>query len=253
MKRLLVALTAAAAAAVLALPGAAGTRPSATGWSAGGSAPGTAKIGIQSTTIGTDVNPIDGWNQGWWSSDHINFNGNTNYLAGHSNTVFGAADPGTTRNYFTFDISALSAHPCATPQSATLTVDAAVGSFAFFGVGPTAVTYRLYGVDTDPFVLSQKSNNPNAAIFNDLGSGPLFGSYFLPTTTFGGTFNLNLNATALNAIAAAKANGQQYFSIGGSLVPQPVAGEVFLYGASGGVPGQLTVNWPFLCRIRPPA
>ena len=244
MRKLLVVFAAAFVGAVFALPGASGAGNSGPQWSTGGSKPGTAKIGIQSTSIGTDVSPINGfWNQGWWTNTggEGNNNANTNYFVG----IFGGL--GQHRNYFTFDISALSAHPCATPQSAYLTVESGSGSPA-----ATFLNYRMYGVDTDPFVLSQKVNSPNAAIYTDLGSGPLYGSYFL-NTSFGGFFTLPLNQTALNAIAAAKANGQQYFSLGGSLVPDPVAGNVYLFGFTGDYPATLTVNWPFLCRIRPPA
>jgi hypothetical protein len=248
MRRLLVVFTAAFVGVVLALPGASGAGNSGPQWSIGGSQPGTAKVGIQSTTIGTDVSPINGfWNQGWWSDNVTNDNENTNHIAG---TFFAGGD--RWRDYFTFDITALNAHPCTTPQSATLRADAGGGSFWDLGIGPLFVTYRLYGVATDPFVLSQKDNNPDATIFNDLGSGPIYGSYVLPTFTFGGTFSLNLNLTALNAIAAAKTNGEQYFSLGGSLVPQP-ADTAWVMGFTGNIPATLTVNWPFICRIRPPA
>ena len=243
MKKLLVALAVAAVGAVIVLGGAAAGPSSPDRAAVGGSTPGTAKIGIQSTTIGTDVNPINGfWNQGWWSSSpgKTNSNSNTNYFVG--------TNPDTHNNYFTFDITALSAHPCATPQSATLRVHSGSGNLP----PNTFLNYKLYGVDTDPFVLSQKDNNPDAAIFNDLGSGPIYGSYFL-NTSFVGTFALTLNATALNAIAAAKANGEQFFSIGGALFPNPVAGNVNLFAFTGDVAATLTVNWPFLCRIRPPA
>ena len=247
MKKLLVALASAAVVAVLALPAGAAS-PTGPQWGTGGSAPGKAQVGIQSTTIGTDVNMINGsFNQGWWSDNVGNSNSNTNHIAG---TFFAGGD--RWRNYFTFDITALSAHPCATPQSATLRADAGVGSFADLAIGPLFVTYTLYGVTTDPFVLSQKDNNPDAAIFGDLGSGPIYGSFTLPTFTAGGTFAFTLNTTARNAIAAAKANGVQYFSLGGSLVPQP-ADTAWVMGFTGGVPAQLTINWPFLCRIRPPA
>jgi hypothetical protein len=253
MKRIVLIGVALAATMAVALPAVAAPSGSPGLATVGGSKPGTAQVGIQSTTIGTDVSPINGfWNQGWWSDNEVNFNINTNHIVGVASPLIFIAN-GHARNYFTFDITALSAHPCATPQSATLTVDAAVGSWAIYQTGPLFVNYRLYDVDTDPFVLSQKDNNPDAAIFGDLGSGPLFGSYFLPTFTVGGRFALNLNLTGLNAIAAAKANGEQFFSIGGSLVPQPLVGNVFLMGFSGSVVATLTVNWPFICRIRPPA
>ena len=151
-------------------------------------------------------------------------------------------------------MTAIKAHPCAHPQSATVRVKRGLGDGADF------LTYSIYGVDTDPFVLSQKVNNPDASIFNDLGSGPLYGSYFLPTSFAGSgaTFTLSLNSTALNAIAAAKAKGDMFFSIGGSIVPQPLEGEVFLMGQTGHMAGspiaaRLTVNWPFICRRQPPA
>jgi hypothetical protein len=241
-KRVVVALAASGAALVLALPAGATDPPADPQFGGSGSAPGTAQVGIQSTTIGTDVSPINGfWNQGWWSANFpFNFNANTNYIAG-------SVLPGFVfRNYFTFDITALSAHPCRTPQSATLTIPRGQGFPATF------VNYSLYDVSTDPFVLSQKVNNPDPFIFNDLGSGALYGSYFLPTAA-GPDFVLPLNLTALNAIATAKANGEQFWSVGGSLVPQPVVANRWLFGFTGFAPIHLTVNWPFICRIRPPA
>jgi hypothetical protein len=251
MKRLLLLAGALVATTALALPAGAASPPSPAGGSSGGSAPGKAQVGIQSTSIGTDVSPINGfWNQGWWSNDSANLNSNTNYIAGH----IGAPFETNHRDYFTFDITALNAHPCATPQSATLRMVIGAGE----PFPPTTfLNYQLYGVATDPFVLSQKVNNPDAAIFFDLGSGPLYGSYFLPTTagTFA-TFTLGLNLTALNALAAAKASGEQFFSFGGSLVPQPPdpGPDRYLFGFTHvfSAPAVLTVNWPFICRIRPP-
>jgi hypothetical protein len=249
MKRLLLLAGALAATLALGAPVNAAPPTGSPSGSGGGSAPGQAQVGIQATSVGTDVNPINGfWNQGWWSDNVTNDNDNTNHVAG---TFFAGGD--RWRNYFTFDMTAFNAHPCTTPQTATLRASAGVGSFAFAGIGPVFVTYRLYGVTTDPFVLSQKVNNPDAAIFNDLGSGPIYGSYTLPTFTDGGVFTLNLNQTALNAIATAKANGEQYFSLGGSLVPQP-ADTAWVMGfthiAPYSFPARLTVNWPFVCRIR---
>jgi hypothetical protein len=240
MKKLLLVFAAAAVGAVLALPGAAAT-PSGPAWSAGGSAPGTANVGIQATSIGTDVNPINGfWNQGWWSNNAFNFNWNTNYIAGHTSIPISI----NARNYFTFDITALNAHPCVTPLSATLSLERGEGA------GPFFLNYRLYSVETDPFVLAEKDNNPDPFIFNDLGSGTIYGSYFLTPGAGTDIINLTLNQAGLNALIAAKQNGEQWFSIGGSLVPQPLAGEVYRFGFTGGVPARLTVNWPFICRIR---
>jgi len=52
---------------------------------------------------------------------------------------------------------------------------------AGFG-GPAFVSAALFGVATNPFTSATKSNNPNAAIYNDLGSGTLFeGPYTLST------------------------------------------------------------------------
>jgi hypothetical protein len=242
MRKLVAALALAAAGAVLVLPGAAVTATGGPHWGTAGSAPAASAVinPGSNTVLSTADNPINGfWNQGWWSTTDANGNSNVNYIAGS------LAPARTFRDYFTFDITALNPSRCPL-RSATLNVERGTGS------GAAVLNYQLFEVTTDPVALSDKGLNPNAAIFTDLGDGPVYGSYNLPTTG-GPNFNLALNATGIAALVAAVTNGDQWFTVGGSLVPQPVAGDVYLMGFTGSTPATLTVNWPILCRIRPPA
>jgi hypothetical protein len=188
--------------------------------------------------LGWATSPINGyWNQGWWSLTETNYDGNTNYFTGN---VFGDID----RGYFMFDISAWAASlPCG-PASAYLSVPTGVGNQAAGLGGPAYVSAGLFGVSTDPFTLSAKHNNPNATIYNDLGSGTMYGGpYTLSTLASYTTFNLSLNASGLNALGLAHQSHQQYFPIGTALI-NPPAGNVFLYGLTGFAPVTLTVSVP---------
>lgn len=180
-------------------------------------------------------------NQGWWSAGTATSNDcNNNYLTGNDSS-FGYVNGG----YATFSIAALT-NPCM-PFSAYLSVPAAEGSNAFYGSGPTSVSLGLFDVSTPPFALSEKDNNPNAVISNDLRSGTMFGGpYTLPTTTDGGTFYLDLNGAGLNALFQAKRNGLSYASVGMGLIGAP--DHTWLFGFSGDTI-TLTATYPRACRV----
>jgi hypothetical protein len=197
-------------------------------------------------TFSTATSPILGsWNQGWWSLDETNNNGNTNYFTGSLSGL------DTDRGFFTFDITGWTAtNPC-TPASAYLTVPTGVGNQgAGFG-GPAFLSAGLFDVATDPFTLAAKINGPNAPIYNDLGSGFMYGGpYSLSTAASFTTFTLPLNFTGLNALASSHMGHAQYFSIGTGLI-NPPGGNAFLYGDSGYAPVTLTVSVPKLCKVYP--
>jgi hypothetical protein len=208
----------------------------------------TVSPGLTTTTytFSTSTSPINGtWNQGWWSLDETNSNANTNYFTGH---LAGPVD--SDRGYFTFDISAWLSGACA-PISGYLSVPTGEGNQAAGAGGPTFVSAALFDVATSPITLAAKVNNPNAAIYGDLGSGTLFGGpYTLSTAVSFGTFMLNLNANAFNALLLAHQNHVQFVSIGTTLI-NPPAGNVFLYGFTGYAPVTLTVTVPKLCKVSP--
>jgi hypothetical protein len=197
-------------------------------------------------TFSTAANPINGcWSQGWWSVDETNSDCNTNYFTGSLSGV------DSDRGYFTFDITGWSPASACAPLSGYLSVPTGEGNQAAGEGGPAFVSAALFDVATDPFTLAAKVNNPNATIYNDLGSGMLFGGpYSLSTAVSFGTFTLGLNSTALNALSAAHHNHVQFVSVGTALI-NPPAGDVFLYGFSGYAPVTLTVTVPRLCKVYP--
>lgn len=160
-------------------------------------------------------------NQGWWSPNYANADGNDNIFVGSSSTVSGIF---FFNDFFTFDIGGpIALDPVA---SATLQVND-VGS----GSGPFPVNYSLFDVSTDAATLNN-NNGASAPIFNDLGSGNSYASVNLsanPTSPF----DIVLNTNAINDINAAVIPGALvYFSIGGTLSPVsvPEPGTVALLG-----------------------
>jgi hypothetical protein len=84
-----------------------------------------------------------------------------------------------------------------------------------------SATYLLHDVSTDPYALAAKSNNPNAAIFSDLGTGKLYGQQLIPLVN-APQYWIPLNAFATADLNAAISRGDTYFSIGGT-IPEPSA------------------------------
>jgi len=182
----------------------------------------------------TAVNELDGnFNEGWWSDAFANSHSNSNYVAG--NFVGGSQ-----RDYFSFDITSLR-NPCV-PLSGYLTV-----SDPGSGSGASNLTYGLYDVSTSAATLAAKENNPNVAIYNDLGSGVNYGVYSLSTSP-SGPYTLTLNANGLQAIANAHAAHATFFTVGGTLIGAP-AGTAFIMGFTGGSPVTLTATFPRACRV----
>ncbi|MBG1267483.1 PEP-CTERM sorting domain-containing protein [Nostoc sp. WHI] len=164
-------------------------------------------------------------NQGWWSTDRSNQNQNENYITGNLG-IEGF------RSFFTFDLGTL-----ARVSTATLQVQRYEGS-----VNPTT-TLGFFDVETSADVLSQKVNNPDINIYNDLGSGKNYGTFNV-TNTFGNSdeiLNFVLNS---DAIADINARSGKFFSIGGALlgVLETEDQVQVLFGASGDSSAILVVD-----------
>jgi len=175
--------------------------------------------------------------QGWWSSNFANTDGNTNYFVGDlSNNGSQLLN-----NFFTFNVVGQSP----TVTSATLRVVRETGES---DLGAVAHTYSTFDVSTDATTLNL-TNGTNAAIFNDLGSGNSYGSFVI--TVAGSTSEvllLNLNGNAVADINAAIAGGSR-FSLGGTLTPSAAAvpePSTFALIAIGG----LGMAWSALRRRR---
>jgi hypothetical protein len=142
-------------------------------------------------------------NQGWWSPQAGNNNGNDNYIAGN------VSDTNFYNDFFTFyiplDRGAITSVVLSIPQYTTVTAP---------------FTYSLFDVSTDAVTLNNKDNGPNSSIYNDLGSGVTYGSIAIPDdSSTPNPLLITLNASAVSAINGTR-NG--YFSIGGTISPTTV-------------------------------
>lgn len=162
-------------------------------------------------------------NQGWWSPEEGNSDTNDRYFVGTTEgTVF--------RNFFTFDISSLPTEPIV---SATLELK----RFNSTAVNPTE-TLNLFDVSTDARTLNSNTR-ADAAIFNDLGTGLSYGTFEVSTSfDYNPTevLSFSLNSAAIADIQSARNAGQQFFSIGGSLLnlpPGPPEYDQYLFAGSG--------------------
>jgi hypothetical protein len=120
------------------------------------------------------------------------------------------------------------------------------------GAGSATHTLGLFDVSTSATTLSQKSNNPNLAIFNDLGTGKNYGSYSVSTS---GDFS-EILSFALNSNGISDLNNSigGFFSVGGALTDSLGLGNQYLFGFSNnGYLASLTVETTPTTAIPTPA
>lgn len=156
--------------------------------------------------------PVYNINSGWYNETGTHSFGNKNYACG---TLAGGY---IYRNFFAFDLSQLSGLGITLPiTTASLRVR------QFEGVPSTEVPWYLSGVSSSHQSIDQNYPGGSPAgieIFNDLGSGPLYGSYLvdrsLPENTF---ITVPLNSVAISDINQAAGS---VFVIGGLIdeIPQ---------------------------------
>lgn len=182
-------------------------------------------------TFTTDMSEFNAGtpNQGWWSPVDTNLNNNDNYGVGTS-----ATDPADHHSFFTFDLRGFTG----VVVSATLNLQRFCGNNESGGLcgrapgGPVTLPFNLWDVSTDAATLNAKVNNPNFAIYTDLGSGINYGMFVLPTSgNPNDILNFNLDAAGVAAINAGEGG---FFSIGGAiplsaLTPEP--SSVILLGS----------------------
>jgi hypothetical protein len=87
----------------------------------------------------------------------------------------------------------------------------------------------VHDVSTDPVTLNT-TGGPNVAIFDDLGSGAVYGSKFEPTAPpyAGDAFVIPLNSRAAIQDLNTAAFTDSFFSVGGMIAGEPP--ETWLFG-----------------------
>lgn len=141
---------------------------------------------------------IQASDQGWWSPDAVNGSYNSNWITGD---YFGTL----WNDYFVFDtVDALNG---ATVLSGSISIQ----DPADYGSPPYPLT--LWDVTT-PIDVLETNASPNVAVYEDLGSGILYGSL---SYDGGGVATVDLDAAAISAI-----NGNSSeFAIGGTINDVP--------------------------------
>jgi hypothetical protein len=154
---------------------------------------------------------------GWFdaSGDHIS--GNTNYFTANAPGVIGPEY----RSYFTFDVA-----PGATSAAITIGNDPS-GSYTDSG----NFTLTLY--DVTSAINTYQGYSGATDIFDDLGTGTVYGSITLDGTA--SSYTINLNAAGLAALNAAGIAGEEFtigarVTPGGGSVPEPASWALMLGG-----------------------
>lgn len=180
----------------------------------------------------SDAAFISTTDRGWYDNTGFHIPDNTNYITG-----FIPADPdfpddspaATYRSFYTFNLVGQTLQYL----SAALVVYNP-GAATDFGPGyssPDATeTITLFGVTTP--VASLTNGTGGVAAFNDLGTGPVYGSAVMSAADNGQFVTITLNATGLAALNAARGGS---FAVGASVTSlsgQQTA-EEFVFGFSG--------------------
>jgi hypothetical protein len=112
-------------------------------------------------------------NQGWWSDTLANHDLNDNYATGVSGLD-------RFRSFFTFDLSSLT--------GVVLSVRMELSQYLYSST-EQAETIQFFDVSTDAATLNNNTGT-NAAIFDDLGSGTVYGNIFVPAYESSDPFNV---------------------------------------------------------------
>ena len=160
---------------------------------------------VSSGTVSTN-------NAGWFDSNGFHDSANQNYIVG-------TIDSFSFRNFFVFQ---------AAGGASSLTLNIAAPYTWEFGDN-TSLTYTLY--DASPAIDSFQTYTGATGIYDDLGTGTVYGSATYSSTP--GVVSIVLNQAAIDAYNAA-GDGGQAFAIGGALsagaVPEPASWAMLIAG-----------------------
>ena len=192
---------------------------------------------------------------GWYMSGGTN---NADHSGGHItgpgryNYAVGRTGPSEVlRNYFVFDLS--NVRGLDTLTGAQLRVFSLASSLPAFGTGYGSTdfqeTYAVYDVSTIPGSLGTARG---VAIYNDLGSGTLFGSVTVTRQSSNATMVvIDLTPAALAAI---QLHGG-FFAFGGAVTTLDPSRSIaeFLFGGSQNEPVELVLTGPGVETVPEPA
>jgi hypothetical protein len=166
------------------------------------------------------INAID---SGWYSEAGAHTAQNQNYLTGD---LSGSGR----RSFFVFDLTAV-ANEIVNASVQLYNPDNALPALRGY-VSPDATeTFRLYDVSTPVASLTASSaaGPAGVAVFDDLGSGSVFGERVVSVADNGTTVSVALNADGLAALNAARGG---LFALGGALTSLGAFGDEYVFGFS---------------------
>jgi len=156
-----------------------------------------------------------------WYDQAGNPNGagaSNNYIAGRCGPVACSGNGNIYNNWFAFDLSNFSG----TVTSAQLLLDN--GSNGFFNELGSSLNYSVFDIVGTAF--SALGTSIGVGIYNDLGTGVMFGTTNVTAADNGGVVTVNLNAAGLASLNNARQRG--VWAVGGStalgnsnVVPEP--------------------------------
>jgi hypothetical protein len=155
-----------------------------------------------------------------------------NHSAANSTYIAGALGSGLMNNFFVFNLSNVSG----SITSAALSIGNP--PFGYVPSGQTDI-YSNYDVTTpiSTLIMSQ-SGSAGISIFNDLGTGILYGSVALSLADNGTQINIPLDSAAIAAIEGAEGES---FAIGGTLSTVPLPATLPLFATGLGAMG--LISW----------
>ncbi|MEI8196208.1 MAG: hypothetical protein WCI73_09895, partial [Phycisphaerae bacterium] len=153
---------------------------------------------------------------GWWDNTGLHSSTNKNYITGQNST-------NNFRSYYVFNLAAVT-QPIAGAQ-----LNIANPTNGFSSPDPTE-TLSIYDVST-PLATLEASGSGLTAIYNDLGTGSVFGSQTVSTASNGQFVPITLNAAGIAALNAVR--GQQV-ALGGALTTVVGTSLQFVFGYTTG-------------------
>ena len=169
-----------------------------------------------------DGSPFNNTDSGWINSNGMHQALNTNYYSG----FFDCAGTGVCKNFFSFDLSALTSKKV---NTATFTV------FSYSISVPG--TYNIYGTNLDPTDVNSANGYTSVPFYNRLTAGPLIGFIALTPGVSNTNLTITLDQHGLQWLKNHEGGGAV---IGGEFAPIPEPGTLVLLGSGAlGLAGML--------------